>query len=235
MKTVILAGGKGLRIFEETKIKPKPMIKISGLSLLEHIMNIYKSYGYNDFIICAGYKYKYIQNYFKNNNKYKSLKIINTGLNTETGGRIFKIKKYLMNEENFFLTYGDGLSDINIKNLLKFHNQKNKTATVTVVKKSLNFGVIKVSKKRLVQNFKEKPKDQFINGGFFVFSKKIFNFLEKDKSLEFHILPKLVKSKNLVAYKHSKFWQCLDNSKDKKILESYYKKKKWKKLILIKN
>lgn len=228
MKTVILAGGKGLRIFEETKIKPKPMIKIAGLTLLEHIMNIYKSYGHDDFIICGGYKYKYIQDYFKNNKKYKSIKIINTGLNTETGGRVYNIKKHLINEENFFLTYGDGLSDININNLLKYHKQNNKIATVSVVKKSMNFGVIKFSSKKLVQNFKEKPKDQFINGGFFVFSNEIFDYLAKNKSLEYYTMPKLVKSKKLIAYKHSKFWQCLDNSKDKKILESYFRNKNGK-------
>ena len=225
MKTVILAGGKGLRIYEETKYKPKPMIKVGGIPLIEHIINIYKSYGFNDFIICGGYKYKIIKKYF-NKSKFKNIKVVNTGLNTETGGRLFKIKKYLNKEENFFLTYGDGLSDINLKKLLKFHIKMNKIATVTAVKKNSSFGILKLSKKNsLVQNFIEKPKRQLINGGFFVFSNKIFKYIKNNKSIEFYYLPKLSKIRNFVAFSHNGFWQCLDNLKDKKILENHIKKK----------
>ena len=227
MKTVILAGGKGLRIYEETKSKPKPMIKVGGIPLIEHIINIYKSFGFNSFIICGGYKCKIIKKHF-NKPKFKNVKIVNTGLNTETGGRLFKIKKYLKNEKNFFLTYGDGLSDINLKKLLNFHNKKNKIATVTAVKKNSNFGVIRLSKNNFVENFVEKPKKQLINGGFFVFSNKIFNFIKSNKSIEFYYLPKLTKMRNLVAFNHHGFWQCLDNSKDKKILENHLKKKNGK-------
>lgn len=231
MKTVILAGGKGLRIYEETKSKPKPMIKVGGIPLIEHIINIYKSFGFNSFIICGGYKCKIIKKHF-NKPKFKNVKIVNTGLNTETGGRLFKIKKYLKNEKNFFLTYGDGLSDINLKKLLDFHNKKNKIATVTAVKMNSNFGVIKLSKDNFVQNFVEKPKKQLINGGFFVFSNKIFKHVNSKKSIEYDCLPKLVKNKNLSAYKHDGFWQCLDNSKDKKYLEKKWKEKNcpWKNL-----
>ena len=223
MKTIILAGGKGLRISEETRMKPKPLIKIAGLTLLEHIMNIYKSYGFDEFIICGGYKFKILKKYFDNKKKFKSVKIINTGVNTETGERLLKIKKYLKNDENFFLTYGDGLSNINIQKLLKFHKNKKKMATMTVVKKAMNFGAVKLSSKKLVKNFEEKPNNQFINGGFFVFTKSIFNLLDKNKSLEFYTLPKLVKINNLAAYEHLQFWQCLDNYKDKKILEDHFK------------
>ncbi|MDB2709357.1 sugar phosphate nucleotidyltransferase [Candidatus Pelagibacter bacterium] len=223
MKTIILAGGKGLRISEETRIKPKPMIEIAGLTLLEHIMNVYKSYGFNEFIICGGYKFKILKKYFDKKNKFKSVKVVDTGVNTETGERLLKIKKYLNNDENFFLTYGDGLSNINIKKLLKFHKDKKKIATMTVVKKAMNFGAVKLSSKKLVKKFEEKPNNQFINGGFFVFTKSIFDLLGKNKSLEFYTLPKLVKINNLAAFEHLQFWQCLDNSKDKKILENHFK------------
>ena len=223
MKTVILAGGKGLRIFEETKLKPKPMIKIGGIPLILHIMNIYKFYGFNDFIICGGYKYNILKNFFKDNKKYSNVKVVNTGNNTETAGRLYKIKKYLNDDKDFFLTYGDGLANINIKKLLKFHKSFKTIGTVTAIKKNLNFGILKISKKNQVNKFVEKPHNQLINGGFFVFSKKIFGYLNKNKSLEFDCLPKLALIKNLRAYKHNGFWQCLDNIKDKKYLE-----KKWK-------
>tara|TARA_B100000029_G_scaffold271542_1_gene266583 strand:+ start:3795 stop:4496 length:702 start_codon:yes stop_codon:yes gene_type:complete len=232
MKTVILAGGKGLRIFEETKLKPKPMIKIGGIPLILHIMDIYKFYGFNDFIICGGYKYKVLKYFFRNKKKYFNVKIINTGNNTQTAGRLVKVKKYLRNEKEFFLTYGDGLANLNIKKLLKFHRKKNTLATVTAVKKNLNFGMLKITSKNLVNNFIEKPNNQLINGGFFVFSNKIFKHINSKKSIEFDCLPKLAKNKNLSAYKHDGFWQCLDNSKDKKYLEKKWKEKNcpWKNL-----
>jgi len=229
MKVVILAGGKGLRFYEETKNKPKPMIKIGGIPIIEHIINIYKSHGFKEFIICAGYKYDNLKKYFNSSvlSKNLNIKIVNTGLNTETGGRILKIKKYLQNDKNFFLTYGDGVSDINITKLLEFHNKNGKIATVTAVKKSLNFGTSKISKRKIVENFKEKPCNEFINGGFFVFSNKIFKYIKDNKSLEFQYMPKLVKNCEMMAFIHNGFWQCLDNFKDKEILEKSYKKKLW--------
>ena len=232
MKTVILAGGKGLRIFEETKIKPKPMIKIGGIPLILHIMNIYRFYGFNEFIICVGYKYNILKKYFKNKKKYPNVNVVNTGQNTETAGRLYKIKKYLNKEKDFFLTYGDGLANINIKKLLTFHKKNNNVATLTAVRKNLNFGILKISSNNKVGKFVEKPDNQMINGGFFVFSKNIFKYINKKKSLEFDCFPKLVKIKNLAGYKHKGFWQCLDNIKDKKYLEKKWKQKNcpWKNL-----
>lgn len=234
MKTIILAGGKGTRISEKTKKIPKPMIKISGLPLLLHIINIYKFYGHNEFLILAGYKYKIIKNYFNRNNFNSKIKVINTGLITGTAGRILKVKKYLHKEENFFLTYGDGLSNININKILKFHLLKKKIITTLAVKYSSRFGILKfVDKKNiLVKSFNEKPKNQFINGGFMVVSNKIFKFIKNYRSsLEFDCLPKIVEKKQLVAYKHFGFWQCLDDINDKKKLDIFFKKNKylWKK------
>ena len=231
MKTVILAGGKGLRIFEETKLIPKPMIKIGGIPIILHIMNIYKQYGFNDFIVCSGYKHNVIKNFFKNKKKFPNVKVINTGLNTETGGRIFKLRKHLIKEKNFFLTYGDGLADINLIKLLKTHEKYRNIGTLTAVKRNINFGVLKIYKSKVSQ-FLEKPSNQLINGGFFVFTNKVFNYLNLDQSLEFDSLPKLAKDNVLGAFKHDSFWQCLDNIKDKKFLEKKWKEKNcpWKKL-----
>lgn len=229
MKVVILAGGKGLRFYEETKNKPKPLIKIGGTPIIEHIINIYKFYGIKQFIICAGYKYDTLKKYFFNSliSKNLDIKVINTGLNTETGGRILKIKKYVKDEKNFFLTYGDGVSNINIKKLLKFHKKTGKIATVTAIKKSINFGTLKISNKKIVKAFNEKPSNDFINGGFFVFSNKVFKYIKNNKSLEFQYMPQLVKYNEMAAFIHHGFWQCLDNFKDKEILEKSYKEKLW--------
>jgi len=234
MKTVILAGGKGTRISEKTKKIPKPMIKVGGIPLLLHIINIYKSYGHNEFIICAGYKSNIIKNYF-NKKKFKSkITVVNTGLNTGTAGRILKIQKYLYKEKNFFLTYGDGLSNININNLYKFHLLKKKIITTTAVQYPSRFGILKFDGKKnfLVERFNEKSKNQFINGGFLVVSNKIFNFINNyQSSLEIDCIPKIVEKKQLVAYKHFGFWQCLDDINDKKKLDNFFKKNKypWKK------
>ena len=218
MKCVILAGGFGTRISEETKIRPKPMVKIGGYPILWHIMKIYSSAGINDFIICTGYKNKIIEDYYKKD-------FIKKKLNT-------KLKNILKNEEKFFLTYGDGLSDINIKKTLDFFNKNKKLSLVSVVRPPARFGEVKM-KNNLVKKFVEKidNKNVWINGGFFIMSTKIFDFIKKSSdSLEYELLPKLVKKKQLICYKHLGFWQAMDTLRDKIILAKKWKSKKpdWK-------
>lgn len=233
MKVVILAGGKGSRISYYTHKIPKPMIRIGNKPILAHIMDHFQSYGYDDFLIAAGYKKKVIDDYFLKSKKYKKLEIINTGDKTETGGRILKLKKYLKKNENFFMTYGDGVSNINLKKLLKFHNLKKKIATVTAVRPPVKFGEIYVGSDNIVKSFKEKPNlnSGWINGGFFILNEKIFDYIHNDKVIfERDPLIKLAKKKQLVAYKHQSFWRCMDNLKEKEYLENLYIRNKsiWK-------
>ena len=224
MKVVILAGGKGTRLSEYTKTIPKPMIKIGNKTILEHIIQYYEKFGFKEFIIASGYKSKIIENHFK---KKKHIKIINTGLNTLTGLRIKKLEKYL--NETFMLTYGDGLSNINLDRLLKFHKKSKRLATLTSVHPPARFGEIQ-TKKNLVSKFEEKPQLQkgWINGGFFVFEPGFFKFLSirKNVMLEREPLQKLVKKKELSAYEHEDFWFCMDNLRDKNVLENLVKFKK---------
>ena len=217
IKTVILAGGLGTRISEETRKIPKPMVKVGGLPIIHHIIKIYESYGYDDFIICGGYKYNLIKNYFKKAKLKSKVLVVNTGINTMTGGRILKIKNLLKNDKKFFLTYGDGVSNININKVLKLHNQKKKLLTLTAVQPNLKYGVVKFSKNKLsIEKFEEKPKKHFISGGFFVVSTKIFKYISGSKSIfEFDCLPKLAKQKKIIGYKHWGFWHSLDTMKDK--------------------
>ena len=234
MKVVILAGGKGSRISYYTEKIPKPMIKIGGLPMLTHIMRHFKYYGFNEFIIAAGYKKSVIDKYYKNSKEFKNLKIINTGISTQTGGRILKLKKILNNDENFFMTYGDGVCNINLKKLLNFHLKNKKIATVTAVRPPVKFGEMKIGKNKIVNSFMEKPKlnSGWINGGFFVFNKKIFNFIpKKDSMLEREMMKNLTKKKELVAFKHNGFWQCMDTMRDKIFLNNLVKKDlaPWKK------
>tara|TARA_B100001063_G_C16694572_1_gene519010 strand:+ start:458 stop:1156 length:699 start_codon:yes stop_codon:yes gene_type:complete len=232
MKVIILCGGKGTRLSEETKKIPKPMVKIGNYPILEHIINIFTKYGYKDFIFALGYKKEIIINYFKKKKFGKlNIKLINTGKKTLTGTRIKKLKKYLGNDENFFLTYGDGVSNINLNKLLKFHLKNNKIATVTAVRPPARFGEIFL-KKNKVKKFDEKNqiRSGWINGGFFVFNKKILNYIpKKDCMLEKEPMVKLVKNKQLNAYKHYSFWQCMDTLRDKELLNKIWKskKKKW--------
>ena len=255
MKTVILAGGLGTRLSEVTNIKPKPMVEIGGKPILWHIMKIYSSYGFNEFIICCGYKGYMIKEYFSNyflhqsdvtfnmsNNEIEThekrsepwkVTLIDTGLDTMTGGRIKRIGKYLENEENFFLTYGDGLSDVNIKELLDFHKSNGKLATLTATLPPGRFGALEFDG-NLVRKFKEKPKGDGarINGGFFVLSPKILDYLEDDSTIwEQEPLEKLANEGNLTAFKHDGFWQPMDTLKDKNYLDSLWKTnapwKKW--------
>ena len=226
MKVIILAGGYGTRIVEYTKKIPKPMIKINGTPLLSHIMRIFSSQGFNDFIIAAGYKKNIIQKYYSKSREFKSVKIVDTGKETMTGGRILKLKPHFKKNENFFVTYGDGLSNINLKKLLNFHLRKKKIATVTAVRPPVRFGELLIKKDKVLR-FKEKPdiKSSWINGGFFVLNYEVFKFIKNSKtSFEKEPLEKLAKSKNLTAYKHKNFWKCMDNIADKNYLEKYLKK-----------
>ena len=231
MKVVILCGGLGSRLAEETKLIPKPMVKIGNKPILCHIMDIYKFFGFKDFILATGYKNKIIENFFKKKN---NVKCIFTGKNSMTGGRILKLKKYFKKNENFMLTYGDGLTNQNITDLVKFHKKHNKIVTLTVVKPPARFGEVFFSGQN-VKKFEEKPQlnRNWINGGFFVLNSKIFKFIKKNSTmLEREPLTNLVKKKEVVAFRHKKFWQCMDTIRDKKILLSMLAKKNapWKKL-----
>jgi glucose-1-phosphate cytidylyltransferase len=225
MKVVILCGGLGSRLSEETKSIPKPMVKVGKLPIVQHIINFYKFYGYNNFILATGYKSKIIEKYYKNK---KNIKCIFTGKDTMTGGRLLRLKKYFNKNENFLMTYGDGLSNQNINNLLKFHIKHKKIATLTSVKPPARFGEVFIKGSR-VTKFEEKLQlnQNWINGGFFAFNYKVFDFIYGDNiMLEREPLQKLSKNKQLMAYKHSGFWQCMDTIRDKLILNKLLKEKK---------
>jgi glucose-1-phosphate cytidylyltransferase len=230
MKTVILAGGQGTRIPEYTKKIPKPMIKVGGAPLLTHIMKFYQSYGFNEFIIAVGYKGHIIKNYYKNSKEFKNLKVVDTGNHTMTGGRILRLKKLFSINENFFLTYGDGLSNVNLKKLLNFHVKSKKIATLTAVHPPVRFGELKIRKNNVLK-FEEKPESisTWINGGFFVLNYKIFKSIRNDQTIfEKSSLELLTKKKNLAAFKYNGFWKCMDNLGDKNFLEKLFKQKKFK-------
>jgi len=230
MKIVILCGGLGTRLGIETKKIPKPMVKICGKPILEHIIRRYLKFGFKDFILATGYKREEIEQYFNKLKINANIKSIYTGLNTNTGGRILKLKKYFKNNENFMLTYGDGLSSQNFKFLNNFHKKNNKLATITVVRPPARFGEVNLNyKKNLVTNFKEKPKTNlgWINGGFFVLNYNVFDYFKKKNEIFEHgPLERLAKHKQLIAYKHVGNWQCMDTPRDKKILSNLIKNKK---------
>ena len=229
MNVVILAGGLGTRISEYTKRIPKPMIKIHNKPLLIHIMEHYAKYNFTNFYIALGYKGNVIRNYFKRKNFSKwNINLIDTGKNTMTGGRLKRLEDYLKHE-TFLLTYGDGVSDVNLNKLVKFHYKNRKIATLSAVRPPARFGAIKL-KKNIVSYFKEKSKidEGWINGGFFVFEPRIFNFIKNDKTfLEKEPLENISRKKQLIAYKHENFWQCVDTVRDKEILEKALKNKKF--------
>jgi|TARA_B110001452_G_scaffold42428_1_gene32520 glucose-1-phosphate cytidylyltransferase len=231
MKIVILCGGKGTRLSEETRKIPKPMVKIGKKPILIHIMDYYKSFGFDNFILAVGYKQNIIRDYFKKNRTFNSVKVVDTGQNTLTGGRVLRLKKYFNKEETFLLTYGDGVTNLNLKNLIRFHKKNRKIATMTAVKPPVRFGELMI-KKNIVKKFEEKPQSSsgWINGGFFVLNYKIFKYIKNDLiMLEREPLEKLVKIKQLVAYKHNGFWQCMDTLRDKILLNKIFKKKiPWK-------
>ena len=226
MKVVILAGGFGTRISEYTKEIPKPMIKIKGKPIIFYIMQHYAKYGFSDFIIAAGYKKNILFDYF-NKKKFPDWKIeiADTGLKTMTGGRLKRLKNKI-NNQRFMVTYGDGVSNVNIRKLLKFHENQKKIATLTSVRPPARFGAIKIIGSK-VNYFKEKSKldEGWINGGFFVFEPDIFKFIKNDKTyLEKEPMQILSKKKQLLAFKHYGLWQCMDTKRDKEILEKIIKK-----------
>ena len=237
MKLVIFAGGLGSRLSEETRLIPKPLVKIGNKPIIWHIMKIYSNFNIKDFIICGGYRYKQISDYFKKNQKNVlkerwKIKVVNTGLRTMTGGRLKRVSKLLTNEENFCLTYGDGLSNVNISKLIKFHLKHKKLATVLAVNPPARFGSLYL-RKNLVKKFDEKPlvSKDWINGGFFVLSKKVIKFIKNDKTIwEKEPLKNITKKKQLVAYKHKDFWSPMDTLREKIILTKMWKNNKapWK-------
>jgi glucose-1-phosphate cytidylyltransferase len=234
MKLVIFAGGYGTRISEESDYIPKPMVKIGKKPILWHIIKYYSVFGFSNFIICAGYKIEVLKEYFKNNKakfeKSWNIKIVNTGKNSNTGERLKRVEKYLDN--TFCLTYGDGLSNVNIKKLVQFHKKKKTIATLTTVKPIPHFGKIQFNGNIVTKFFeKDQKKENWINAGFFVCEKEIFKYLKKKNSIfETDVLPVLAKRKKLLAYKHKKFWYCMDTLRDKRYLNNLWisKRAPWK-------
>ena len=253
MKAVILAGGFGTRISEETQLKPKPLIEIGGMPILWHIMKTYSHYGINDFVICCGYKGYMIKEYFANYSLHKSnitfdleknkiethstevepwrITLVDTGLNTMTGGRLKRVEKFLDNE-TFCFTYGDGLSNINIKKLIDFHKSQKTVATVTGVRPPGRFGAMSISNNK-VTKFQEKPEGDgdWINGGFFILEPNVFDYIDNDETIwERKPLEKLSSENQLSSFLHPDFWQPVDTLRDKNRLEDLWNSKNppWK-------
>ncbi|HHB94446.1 MAG TPA: glucose-1-phosphate cytidylyltransferase [Campylobacterales bacterium] len=247
MKVVLLAGGFGTRLSEETDIRPKPMVEIGGKPILWHIMKIYSTYGFNEFVVLLGYKGYYIKEYFSNyflhqsnitidlqNNKMEVLNnssepwkvtLLDTGLHSMTGGRIKKAQKFI-GDEPFMLTYGDGVSDINIKELIDFHKSHKKAITMTSTQPAGRFGALDIDENNRVNVFKEKPKGDgsWINAGFFVCEAKVFDYIGEDNSIVFEQEPlqSLAQDGELITFKHSGFWKPMDSLKDKNDLNSLW-------------
>ena len=245
MKLVILAGGKGTRLSEETTARPKPLVEIGGYPIIWHIMKLYSFYGINEFVICCGYKGSMIKDYFSNYSNYTSdltinlnenkkiihkktnekwkVTLVDTGENTMTGGRILRVKKYV--DDIFCLTYGDGLGNINIRRLIAFHKKNKTEATLTAVRPAPRFGTVKINSKNLATKFGEKidNRDTWYNGGFFVLNKSIFKYLKNDQTIwEKEPLEKITKLGQLSAYKHDDFWQPMDTIREKESLEELW-------------
>lgn len=249
MKVVILAGGLGTRISEESHLKPKPMIEVGDAPILWHIMKYYSSYGFNEFIICCGYKGYVIKEYFadyylhrsditfdfSDNNKMIvhnnvaepwKVTVIDTGLNTMTGGRLKRIQKYVGNE-TCMMTYGDGVSDVDLDALLKFHREHGKAATLTAIQPGGRFGVLDIDDSQTVRQFSEKAKEDggWINAGFMVLEPETFSYIEGDQTyFEKEPLENMAKDGNLAAYRHEGFWKCMDTMRDKGMLDELWNK-----------
>lgn len=243
MKVVIWAGGLGTRISEESHLKPKPMIEIGGKPILWHIMKIYSHYGYNDFIICAGYKKEVIKEFFNNYMVYNhdvtfdfkekktiihddkiddwKVTIVDTGLSTGTAGRLKKVQKYIGNEP-FLVTYGDAVADVNIPELVKYHESHGKYATVTTVTLAQTKGVLNVDDEGNILAFREKEQEDaaLINGGFMVMQPEIFDYIDDDGLMDFELLKQLSEKGQVKAYLHEGFWQCMDTQREKQKLEN---------------
>lgn len=254
MKVLLLAGGFGTRLSEETDIRPKPMVEIGGRPILWHIMKMYSQYGFNDFVILLGYKGYYIKEYFanyflhqsdvtidlatnemqiqKNTSEPWRVTLLDTGLHTMTGGRVKRAQESV-GDESFMLTYGDGVSDIDIKELVSFHKKHGKTVTMTSVQPDGRFGALEIEGDRIV-NFKEKPRGDgsWVNGGFFVCEPSVFNYISNDPTMVFEREPlqNLAQAGELCTYKHNGFWKCMDSLKDKQDLNDMFDadKAKWK-------
>jgi len=229
MKVVILAGGFGTRLSEYTKTRPKPMIQVGGKPILLHIMKLYAKYGFKDFYIALGYKGEIIKKFFKKKFFNWNINLIDTGKNTMTGGRLKRLEKFIGNE-TFMMTYGDGLSNINLKKLLKFHKKNKKLVTLTAVRPPARFGALKLKGKK-VSYFKEKSKldEGWINGGFFVMEPEFLKFIKNDNTyLEREPLENISKKKELTAFRHEGFWQCMDTKRDKDSLNKILNSKKIK-------
>lgn len=247
MKTVILAGGKGTRLSEESVLRPKPMVEIGGKPILWHIMKIYSAYGFHDFIICCGYKGHMIKDYFVHYYMYQSdmtfhlrektrefhnstaepwkITLVNTGLETLTAGRILKIKNYIGEDESFMLTYGDGVSDVDIPALLSFHREHGKIATITTTQPAGRFGAIKINEDGSILSFKEKARrDQsWVNAGFMVLGRKIFDYLgDGSEMLEAAPFERMAGDGQMAAYKHPGFWSPMDTIHDREYLEGLW-------------
>ena len=225
MKVILLAGGFGTRLSEYTDEIPKPMVQIGEKPMLWHIMKIYAKYNYKDFIIATGYKSEIIKKYFSKNSENWNITLVETGKNTMTGGRVKRLQK-IIGKETCMLTYGDGLSDIDLDSLLKFHKKHKKLVTVSAVRPPARFGAIEL-KGDQVTKFKEKSHlgEGWINGGFFVIEPNFFNFIDGDGTyLEREPLEKAAREGQLFAYKHDGFWQCMDTKRDKDNLEEIYSK-----------
>ena len=213
MQVVVLCGGKGTRLSEYTEQIPKPLIDIGGKPILSHIMDMYGQYGCNDFVLCLGYKGSKIKEFFENEDKY-NIEFVDTGIDSNKAERILKIKDYVK-EDNFFVTYGDDLSDVDINKLLKFHYKNKKVATLTAIDLISPFGILKINKKCEVTRFKEKPKlNHLMNGGYYVFSKKIFDYIKKGFDLEKDTFEDLAKKKMISAFYHKGFWKSMNTLKD---------------------
>ena len=227
MNVVILAGGQGSRISEYTKTIPKPMIKVNGKPIILRIMNHFSKWGFTNFYIALGYKGEEIKKFFKNKKKNWNINLIDTGKKTMTGGRLKRLKKYL-GKDNFLMTYGDGVSNINIRSLINYHKRKKKLATLTAVRPPARFGALKIKSGKVIY-FKEKSKldESWINGGFFVLEPEFLNYIKGDQTfLEREPLERACQKKQLNAYKHKGFWQCMDTKRDKDYLEKVLRKKK---------
>lgn len=227
MKVVILAGGFGTRLSEYTKSIPKPMIKVNGTPIIYYIMKHFYNYGFKKFYVAIGYKGNVLKKYFEKNKFPWEINLIETGLNTMTGGRIRRLKKYL-GDDRFFMTYGDGLANVNLRKLLKFHIKQKKLATMTAVRPPARFGKIKLNNHNKVTLFREKSNldEGWINGGFFVLESKVLSLIKSDKTFfEKQPLELLSKKGQLMAFKHKKTWQCMDTIRDMQILEKLLIKK----------
>ena len=223
MKAVILAGGRGTRLSEETQMRPKPMLKIGEKPVLWHIMKIFSHYNINDFVICCGYKGEIIKEYFENISEKWNIDLVDTGLDTMTGGRIKRIQKYIDNKR-FFLLYGDDLKSVNIPELLNFHIKNKKLVTVTAAQPPGRFGILKLDKDNVIEMREKPPGDEsWINGGYYVLEPEIFNYLSKDSDVwEGEPLHKLIKEKQVSAFKYNGIYQPLDTLRDKINLEKMW-------------